>query len=184
MIEIKLIHRPNKDHLFCPFFVCDVCGETITQSGNYEYQVNQDSTTGPVYLTHKKCSHVLEILLGKEKMIYSGELRDLPAQLWMNFADTDLTTDSPLSMYCYAFGLKFEDEIRGAGIYFLFDNEELTYIGQSKNVVSRLGNNHHVYIKDTHKIKFAPVYSDEDREAIERALIVLLKPPLNVVYLK
>lgn len=182
-IEIKLIkrHHLNKPDLWCPFFVCDICKEIITLSGNYEYEVFDDSSTGPVYFTHKKCSRILRHLMGNGKTIYSDELSKLPARLYTNFADTNVTEDSPLSMYLYTFGLKFQEETRGPGIYFLFEDEELVYIGQSKDVQTRLSN-HHVYEKSHHQIKFASVSFDEDRRAIERALIVLLKPSLNVVY--
>lgn len=65
------------------------------------------------------------------------------------------------------------------GIYLLWKDRELHYIGQSANIKKRLAR-HRVYEKDEHLIGFVPVGPREKREVVEIALIGALHPAQNV----
>lgn len=65
-----------------------------------------------------------------------------------------------------------------SGIYFLFRDDELQYIGKSINVLQRLGN--HMKDKDFNRVFFLPVVADSNLlEYIEMRFIDFYKPPLN-----
>jgi len=67
------------------------------------------------------------------------------------------------------------------GIYFLLnrDSGEIEYIGRSKRVKNRLGNNHHRYNKDIHVICIVRIDDFESMKRTEALLIQKLSPPLN-----
>lgn len=69
------------------------------------------------------------------------------------------------------------------GIYFLFDDRELVYIGQSKNIGKRLQTNHHVY-KKGYTVGICTTSGDDERLAIEKWLIQKYEPPMNKQYLE
>lgn len=62
------------------------------------------------------------------------------------------------------------------GVYFLFDGDELVYIGQSGNVYARIGQ----HIREGHKeFDSWEVYETEDYIRLEPLLIGLLRPKYN-----
>lgn len=64
------------------------------------------------------------------------------------------------------------------GIYFLYLGEELQYIGQSINVLTRIGN--HRRDKEFDRVFFLPVHADSKvLEYIEMRFISFYNPPLN-----
>ncbi len=65
-------------------------------------------------------------------------------------------------------------EYNRSGIYFLCQEDELQYVGQSVNVHSRVGQHN----KKHNQVLFLPWPAD-DLDRIEGALIRYLKPPLN-----
>lgn len=195
-IEVKLIKRSHfgKEDLWCPCFVCDVCKKVICHYGNYEYKVAKDEDgdweqSGIVYYTHKVCSRTLRYRLPEKdnELWFCNELAKLPMFLFLNLDDPKVTMDSPLPLYTYLCDARLSEftsienqELHRPGLYFLFDDEDLVYIGQSKNIANRLKNNHHIY-QSHHRIRFATVRDDDKRQAIEKALILLLCPSLNTM---
>ena len=73
--------------------------------------------------------------------------------------------------------------LRGAraGIYFLFDDDEVVYVGQSWNCLLRVGEHTR---RDSQKKflswNFMPVDEAQDRTSLERNLIANLKPRFNL----
>lgn len=65
------------------------------------------------------------------------------------------------------------------GIYLLWKDKNLDYIGQSADIKKRLGK-HHVYEKDEHTIGLIRIEPREKREVVEVALIGALHPTQNV----
>ena len=64
-----------------------------------------------------------------------------------------------------------------AGVYFLFDDKQLVYIGESNNVYMRIGQ----HIKDgTKKFDSFEIYPCNDRKKLEGFLIRALMPKYNV----
>lgn len=64
-----------------------------------------------------------------------------------------------------------------AGVYLLYDHEELVYVGQSHNIIQRVGA--HSYKKEfTHFVVLQPK-DPEDRFALESFLIKTLQPKYN-----
>ena len=64
-----------------------------------------------------------------------------------------------------------------AGVYFLFDNKQLVYIGESNNVYMRIGQ----HIKDgTKKFDSFEVFPCNDRKKLEGFLIRALMPKYNI----
>ena len=73
--------------------------------------------------------------------------------------------------------------LRGAcaGIYFLFDGEEVVYVGQSWNCQLRVGEHtRRDSQKKFLKWNFMPVDAAQDRTSLERSLIDELKPRFNL----
>ena len=65
------------------------------------------------------------------------------------------------------------------GVYFLFDNKQLVYIGESDNVYMRIGQ----HIKDgTKKFDSFEIYPCNDRKKLEGFLIRTLMPKYNVSF--
>jgi len=69
------------------------------------------------------------------------------------------------------------------GIYFLFDDEELIYIGQSKNIHQRLTSAHPIYNRSL-LVGIWTTSDDEERLATEKWLIEQYEPPMNKQYLE
>lgn len=66
-----------------------------------------------------------------------------------------------------------------AGVYLLYDHDELVYIGQSKNIIARVGSHASGTTKHfTHFAILKPT-DPEDRFAIESFLIKTLRPKYN-----
>lgn len=193
MILIKRSHL-NKEDLYCPFFVCDVCRQVISHYGNYQYKVGRRGedypSITPIFYTHKKCCMTLEYNYpaGEQELWMSGELSKFPLYLYTNLVDPDVTIDSPLALYLGIYGMQLSDFVESndrrlsrPGLYFLFDDDELVYIGKSKNIKKRLIQ-HHIYQKDYHQIKMTSVIDSLLLDDLEKALILLCKPRLNTVY--
>lgn len=66
-----------------------------------------------------------------------------------------------------------------AGVYLLFDEDDrVVYVGQAERVLVRMGGHHN---KDFAHAKMIEVNSRPRRLQIERRLIEILRPPLNVM---
>lgn len=65
------------------------------------------------------------------------------------------------------------------GIYFLISDGEIVYIGQTRNLASRLGN--HVNSKDFSGYYILPVDDPKSLDDLERAYITEFKPRLNKI---
>ena len=63
----------------------------------------------------------------------------------------------------------------GCGVYFLCDGDRVVYVGQSKNMVQRLGSHAN---KDFNRALFMPV-DERDLDRVESLFIALLRPGLN-----
>ena len=63
------------------------------------------------------------------------------------------------------------------GVYFLFDNKQLVYIGESDNIYRRIGQ--HIY-DGTKKFDSFEIFPCNDRKKLEGFLIRTLKPKYNV----
>ena len=66
------------------------------------------------------------------------------------------------------------------GIYFLFDDEELVYIGKGANVYARIGTHKKNDIK-FNGASYYPVANEQERDMLEVRLIWEFKPAYNVV---
>jgi excinuclease UvrABC nuclease subunit len=67
------------------------------------------------------------------------------------------------------------------GVYFLFYNNTLIYIGQSKQILIRVSN--HFYTKNFTSFSFVKCNKISEAEILEREFIKKFNPPLNK-YLK
>jgi len=67
-------------------------------------------------------------------------------------------------------------EFRRSGIYFLCQDNDLLYVGQSVNVSSRISTHHHT--GKFNRVIFM-AWPPDDLDSVEGALIRVLKPPLN-----
>ena len=67
-------------------------------------------------------------------------------------------------------------EARRSGIYFLCEDNELLYVGQSVSVSSRISSHHHE--GKFNRVIFMP-WPPDDLDSVEGALIRTLRPPLN-----
>jgi len=86
-------------------------------------------------------------------------------ELILKISDTDV------------FGINRSDKIDvKIGVYFLFKNNELVYIGKSTDIIGRL--KHHLRTKDFDEYSFIELESDL-LDAYERILINIYKPILN-----
>lgn len=65
-----------------------------------------------------------------------------------------------------------------SGVYMLFKGNSLVYIGQSKNVLARVGQHVTERVKEFDGASFVPC-QPELMDALESTLIHLLRPPLN-----
>ena len=63
------------------------------------------------------------------------------------------------------------------GVYFLFDDKQLVYIGESDNIYRRIGQ--HIY-EGTKKFDSFEIFPCNDRKKLEGFLIRTLKPKYNV----
>ena len=64
------------------------------------------------------------------------------------------------------------------GVYFLFDGDELVYVGKSKNIMARIG----THIADEQKtFDSFEIFETDDYSRLEEFLIRLLKPKYNRV---
>lgn len=64
----------------------------------------------------------------------------------------------------------------GTGVYFLFQGDQIVYVGQTRSIAERIGQ----HIKTKAFDSFAWIEVPKDRlEAVERAYINSLRPPLN-----
>lgn len=69
------------------------------------------------------------------------------------------------------------------GLYFLYQEDELMYVGRSKNISLRLYQHKHcshLNLKGEYKVKIIKVVNEVDLEFMEKIYIQLLKPPLNI----
>ena len=63
-----------------------------------------------------------------------------------------------------------------SGVYFLVQNNEIAYVGQSTNIYARI----HAHAASKQFDSFAAIFCEpEERAAIETAYIMLFEPPLN-----
>lgn len=72
------------------------------------------------------------------------------------------------------------------GIYFLYQNNKLMYIGKSKNIDFRLyqhSNNSHINLEGEYDVKIINIGNIKDTELAERVYISMLKPPLNTDFI-
>lgn len=65
------------------------------------------------------------------------------------------------------------------GVYFLYDGDELVYIGESDNVFRRIGQ--HIYQKSKKFNRFE-IYPTSDRKRLESFLIDQLHPKYNIAH--
>lgn len=69
------------------------------------------------------------------------------------------------------------------GLYFLYQNHKLMYIGKSKDINKRLyqhsHNSHIEGLEGTYDVKIILIGNEKDTELAERVYISMLKPPLN-----
>lgn len=64
------------------------------------------------------------------------------------------------------------------GIYFLIHNNEIVYIGQTVNLLTRMSN-HHILKNEKCKISFLQVENEGDLDVVECFYIRKFKPKLN-----
>lgn len=74
-------------------------------------------------------------------------------------------------------GIKPLKRIRG--VYFLFLNEQIVYIGQSNNVHQRIQDHISQKEKDFNKVFYQPVPPDVDILAVEKQYILHFRPKYN-----
>jgi predicted DNA-binding transcriptional regulator AlpA len=67
------------------------------------------------------------------------------------------------------------------GIYFLFDDDELVYIGQSSNIMQRVGAHLYEAVKGFNKVAYIAIERARLDE-IEAAMIRKFRPPYNDLY--
>ena len=67
-----------------------------------------------------------------------------------------------------------------AGVYFLYDKDELVYIGTSENILSRIGQHIAQKVKIFDRFEVFPTGGKFDRYKLESFLIQLFKPKYNV----
>jgi predicted GIY-YIG superfamily endonuclease len=73
-------------------------------------------------------------------------------------------------------------EMPKTGVYFLFDQDSLIYIGKSENVFRRL--NDHIRNKFFNNYSFIKCNTEEDASRLEKELIIKYKPALNIQHKK
>lgn len=78
-------------------------------------------------------------------------------------------------------GIPHKDKL--IGLYFLYQNHKLMYIGKSKDINKRLYqhsyNSHIEGLEGTYDVKIIEIGNEKDTELAERVYISMLKPPLN-----
>ena len=73
-------------------------------------------------------------------------------------------------------------EMPKTGVYFLFDQDSLIYIGKSENVFRRL--NDHVRNKFFDNYSFIKCNTEKDASSLEKEMIIKYKPALNIQHKK
>lgn len=71
------------------------------------------------------------------------------------------------------------------GLYFLYQDNKLMYIGKSKDINKRLyqhSYNSHVDLQGEYDVKIIEIGNEKDTELAERVYISMLKPPLNIEF--
>lgn len=71
------------------------------------------------------------------------------------------------------------------GLYFLYQDNKLMYIGKSKDINKRLyqhSYNSHVDLQGEYDVKIIIIGNEKDTELAERVYISMLKPPLNIEF--
>lgn len=68
------------------------------------------------------------------------------------------------------------------GIYFLYKNNDIVYIGQTKNLISRLAVHLADKNKDFDSYKFLELPHNMNLNKLERFLIKKFKPEYNILY--
>lgn len=67
-----------------------------------------------------------------------------------------------------------------SGVYFLYENDELVYIGESENVFSRIGTHIKEGVKDFDNWTYVEVDNTKNRKHLESFLINICKPKYNI----
>jgi hypothetical protein len=143
-------------------------------------------------VSQNKAPHLIikNPLTGEEKIYCS--VSELSTWLFMNhivhIESTDLSTLKPAQILgieltaiqpMYHVPIEWFQAMKG--IYFLFENNELKYIGESDVVLNRLATHLGEKKKIFNKIYFHPFpYSSKLRKAVEISLIRYFKPEYNV----
>lgn len=65
------------------------------------------------------------------------------------------------------------------GIYFLYDNDNLVYIGKSSNIFYRIGTHIHQQLKKFDSWEYQIIEDEEERSNMEGYLIDIFKPKYN-----
>lgn len=65
------------------------------------------------------------------------------------------------------------------GLYFLYDNDSLVYIGKSSNIFYRIGTHIHEGIKEFDNWEYQIIEDEEERSNLEGYLIKIFKPKYN-----
>lgn len=71
------------------------------------------------------------------------------------------------------------------GLYFLYQDNKLMYIGKSKDINKRLyqhSYSSHVDLQGEYDVKIIIIGNEKDTELAERVYISMLKPPLNIEF--
>lgn len=75
-------------------------------------------------------------------------------------------------------------EMPKVGVYFLFNNDDLVYIGQSIRTFERLNDHLDEGAKVFNCYSFVKCDSQQEAKQLEKELIIRYKPPLNKTYAK
>ena len=77
---IRVVFRQGR---YTPRIFCDQCGQEISESGNYVWEVDEQHqpVTGELFFTHRECSRAFEEARGGRDRWFGGSLKDFPAYL-------------------------------------------------------------------------------------------------------